>query len=128
MESRKSGKTINRPNPIGEQIKMLPANHQIDTTHFNVSAGNSCVASKIAPEQKAIRTILASAKKKPLQADTIIIARFEWLKRNKLSLPQGMELPNLCLTIKNGKLARAFYSNVLTHIIKKQRYFIQILN
>ena len=56
------------------------------------------------------------------------MARYEWLKRHRLSYPVDMELPNLCLTIREGKLIRAFYSNVLTHVIKKQNYYIQILN
>ena len=100
----------------------------METTKFIVTADGSCKASKVTPDQKTIKTILASAKKKQLEANAIIIARYEWLKRNKLKFPENMELPNLCLKIKNGKLAHAFYSNVLTHVIKKQKYFIQILN
>ena len=100
----------------------------MDTTNFKVTATASCKASKVAPDQKTIKTILASAKKKHLEANAIIIARFDWLKRNKLKFPENMELPNLCLKIKDGKLVHSFYSNVLTHVIKKQRYYIQILN
>ena len=66
--------------------------------------------------------------KKHLKKSTVIIARYDWMKRHKISYPVGMELPNLCLTVKDGKLIRAIFSNVLTHIIKKQNYFIQILN
>jgi hypothetical protein len=71
---------------------------------------------------------LASAKKKHLNESIVIIARYKWMKRNKISFPESMELPNLCLTVKKGKLIRAIFSNVLTHIIKKQNYFIQVLN
>jgi hypothetical protein len=100
----------------------------VDITKFSVTSDRSCRASKVAPDQKTIKIILALAKKKHLQTNAIIIARFDWLRRNKLMFPQNMELPNLCLKIKNGKLVHVFYSNVLTHVIKKQKYNIQILN
>jgi hypothetical protein len=100
----------------------------MDTTKFSISSNGECKAAKISPDQKAIKMTLASSKKKYLQKSTVIIARYNWMKRNNISFPEGMELPNLCLTIKNGKLIRAIFSNVLTHVIKKQNYFIQILN
>lgn len=99
----------------------------IDTMNFQLTAGGSCKASIVAPDQKTNKTVLASAKKKQLETNAIIIARYDWLKRNKLKLPGNMELANLCLKIKDGCLMCAFYSNVLTHIIKKQKYYIQIL-
>jgi hypothetical protein len=101
---------------------------EIDTTSFSTYAGNSCRASKAIPDQRTIKTVLRLSKKNYLKEDTIIIARYECLKRHNLYFPIGMELPNLCLKIRNGKLETAFYSNSLTHIIKKQRYHIQILN
>jgi hypothetical protein len=110
------------------QIKMEPVKQEFDTTTFAVTSDGSCKTAKVAPDQKTIKTILASAKKKQLQTNAIIIARFDWLRRNKLKFPENMELPNLCLKIKGGKLVHVFYSNVLTHVIKKQNYFIQILN
>ena len=100
----------------------------MDTTKFSVSSNGECKAAKVSPDQKAIKTALASAKKEYLEKSTVIIARYDWLKRNKIRIPENMELPNLCLTIKEGKLIRAIFSNVLTHVIKKQKYFIQILN
>lgn len=81
-----------------------------------------------APDTKSIETVLASAKKKPLKTYAIVIARYEWLKRHKLPIPADMELPNLYLKIKNGKLTSSTYNNVLVHVIKKQKYHIQILN
>lgn len=45
--------------------------NQIDTTNFSATSDGSCKASKIAPDQKTIKTILASAKKKsfkPMQS------------------------------------------------------------
>jgi hypothetical protein len=110
------------------QIKMEPLKQEFDSTTFSVISNGSSKAAKVAPDQKTIKTILASVKKKQLQTNAIIIARFDWLRRNKLKFPENMELPNLCLKIKGGKLVHVFYSNVLTHVLKKQNYFIQILN
>jgi hypothetical protein len=100
----------------------------MNTENFKVDAGNSCKASKFIPDQKSIKYAIIAARKKSKDGSRIIIARYEWLQRNKLAYPHDMELPNLCLTIKKGKLIKAFFSNVLTHIIKKQNYYIQILN
>jgi hypothetical protein len=100
----------------------------MNTTEFKVSSNGECKSSPVVPEQKAIQTLLASAKKKPLQSNAVVIARYAWLTRNKLNFPKEMDMPNLCLTIKNGKLIRAIFSNVLTHVIKKQKYHIQVLN
>ena len=100
----------------------------MDTTNFTTNPNRHCRASKEAPDQKAIKLILASAKKKYQKANIVIIARYKWLKNHKLQFPANMELPNLCLMLKKGELERAFYSNVLTHVIKKQNYYIQVLN
>lgn len=100
----------------------------MDTRNFKVSANNECRASKIVPDQKAISHAIASAKKKYLTTGIVVIARYKWLLKNKLPFPVDMDMPNLCLTVKDGKLIRAFYSNVLTHVIKKQNYYIQVLN
>lgn len=100
----------------------------METDKFQVATNGSCRKSSATPDQKAIKIILASAKKKPLKTNAIIIARYQWLSKHKLNIPEDMELANLCLTIKDGKLIRAFYSNILSHIIKKQNYSIQILN
>lgn len=95
---------------------------------FRTYANGHCKASKEGPDQKTINLVIASAKKKPLQSNAVIIARHAWLKARNLKAPADMELANLCLMIKNGKAYRAIYSNVLTYIIKKQNYHIQILN
>ena len=100
----------------------------MDTSNFKNSANHECVAYKVIPDQLSIRIALASAKKKPQKRNTVIIARYQWLVKNKLKFPEKMELPNLYLTIKDGELIRAIYSNVLTHVIKKQNYVIQVLN
>ena len=81
-----------------------------------------------APDKKSIQIVLAAAKKKPLKANAIVIARYEWLKKHGLPFPTEMELPNLYLKIKDGILTSSTYNNVLVHVIKKQRYHIQILN
>jgi hypothetical protein len=101
---------------------------EMNTNNFKVSASNSCKASQVKPEQKAIKAALAAAKKKPQMDCTIIIARYNWLQRHKQNIPIGIDLPNLCIWVKEGRLERAFYSTTLTHIIKKQRYLIQVLN
>lgn len=98
------------------------------TNQFKVSAKGACKACKTIPDQKSINRVLASAKKKPLKSNAILIARFQWLSKHKLNVPSEIEYPNLCITIKDGQLIRAFYSDVLTHVIKKQNYLIQILN
>lgn len=95
---------------------------------FKTYANGHCKASSQKVDQKTIDFVLASAKKKPLKGNAVIIARYAWLKAKKLSTPADMELANLCVMIKEGKAYRAIYSNVLTHIIKKQNYHIQILN
>ena len=80
------------------------------------------------PDEKSIQAVLQAVRKKPYQQNAVNIARYKWLSQRNFPFPFDMELPNLCLTIKDGKLIRTIYSNVLTHIIKKQRYHIQILN
>jgi hypothetical protein len=100
----------------------------METTNFKCRSNSEGKASRMVPDQKAIQAALKSAKKKPLEKNAVIIARYQWLKSRNLNLPPEMELPNLCLTVKEGKLIRAIYSEVLVHVIKKQRYHIQILN
>ncbi len=100
----------------------------MNTTNFKITAQGQCLISKVKPDQKSIKSVLASAKKKPLKENAIVIARYNWIKRRKMLLPEDLTVPNLCLTIKNGELVRAFYSETMTHIIKKLNYRIQILN
>lgn len=100
----------------------------METVKFSISPKGQCKASKVIPNQKAINVAIAASKKKPQKENTVVIARYQWLKKHKLPYPEKMELPNLCIVIKNGKLKSAFFSNVLTHIIKKQNYYLQILN
>jgi hypothetical protein len=98
------------------------------TENFKVYSNGHCKCSKIKPDQTSIIKILECSKKKPQKNNLVIIARNKWLIRNKLSYPENLELANLCLMIKNGELIRAFYSNELSHVIKKQNYLINILN
>lgn len=100
----------------------------METNKFSISPKGQCKASTVVPDQKAINVVIAASKKKPQKENTVLIARYQWLKKHKLPFPEKMELPNLCIVIKNGKLKSAFFSNVLTHIIKKQNYYLQILN
>lgn len=100
----------------------------MNTFDFSVNANSHCSCSKLRPDQYSINMILQAAKKKQQKQNFVIIARFQWLEKRGLQWPERMNLPNLCLIIKNGKLEKAFYSNTLTHIIKKQNYIIQVLN
>ena len=100
----------------------------MNTTNFKTNSQGHCKISKVTPDQKSIKAALAAAKKKPLKENAIVIARYNWIKRRKLQTPPDLTLPNLCLTIKEGNLIRAFYSETMTHVIKKQKYNIQVLN
>jgi len=101
----------------------------METEQFSKNACDWCRTSKLRPDQKSIKVAFTLARKKPVEkGNAIIIARYQWLISHKLTIPQDMLLPNLCIIVKEGKLRRAFYSDTLTDIIKKQRYNIQILN
>lgn len=100
----------------------------MNTDNFKVYSNGHCKSLKIKPDQDSIIKVLKCSKKKPQKNNVVIIARHKWLIRNRLCLPENLELANLCLMIKNGELIRAFYSNELSHVIKKQNYLINILN
>lgn len=100
----------------------------MQTSNFSINGNAGCKPAKLKPDPNSIRRVIEASKKKPLKENAIVIARFSWMQKNKLPLPEKMELPNLCLTFAHGKLIRAFYTNVMNHIIKKQNYHIQILN
>jgi hypothetical protein len=101
----------------------------MDTSTFKTNPGDCCKTSKIRPDQESVKKVIKAAWQRPIQAgNAIIIARHKWLIRNKIPFPERMYLPNLCIFIKNGNLKFAFYSNILTHVIKKQNYHIQIIN
>jgi hypothetical protein len=42
-------------------------------------------------QKKQFKLFLASAKKKPLKTNAIVIARYEWLKKHGLPFPSDME-------------------------------------
>ncbi len=100
----------------------------MEANKISMSPNGKCKDAKVIPDPHAIKVVIAASKKKPQKENTVLIARYQWLKKHKLPFPEKMELPNLCIIIKNGKLKSAFFSNVLTHIIKKQNYYLQILN
>lgn len=95
---------------------------------FRIYENGHCEASKEAVDQKTIDVVIASAKKKQIESNAVIITRYAWLKAKKLKIPTNIGLTNLFVMIKKKEAYRAIYSNVLTHIIKKQNYHIQILN
>ena len=98
------------------------------TANFKCGANGHCKKSQTVPDQKSIILAINMAKKDFKDGNLIVIGRFAWLERHKLQIPGDMEFANICVMIKGGKIERAFYSNVLTHVIKKQNYNIQILN
>jgi hypothetical protein len=95
---------------------------------FKVYGNGHCKYSKLAPDQESVIVAIQRARKKPLAGNAIIILRYNLLKNMKLQIPENMEMANLCLIFKGGKEYLGFYSNDLTHIVKKQNYHIQILN
>ncbi len=97
-------------------------------SEFNISSNGGCKPSRLMPDKKSIEQVIMSSKKKWLESNCIIIARYEFLKRHKLPIPLDMEFPNLVLTIKDGKLIRACYTEVMNQIIKKLNYEVQIIN
>lgn len=105
-----------------QNLKMFKSNK------FKVYGNGHCHYSKLRPDQKSIDIAIQRSRKKYLQNNAIIILRFNFLNRMKLQVPEEIELANLCLIIKNGKEHLSFYSSDLTHIIKKQKYHIQIIN
>jgi hypothetical protein len=98
------------------------------TQSFTTSINDYCKPQNMPLDCISVSRVLEMANPKHKQGNHIIIARYRWLRFNELPMPEDMELPNLCITIKNGKPERAFYDNRLSHIIKKQKYTIQILN
>jgi len=101
---------------------------KMETNNFHVFAQDACKIINARPAQDSIIAVLSATLHKISNPNIILIARHQWLKRRGLEIPAEEELLNLCITIKNGKLIRAFYSNTLTNIIKKQNYEIWILN
>ncbi|MCG3167382.1 MAG: hypothetical protein POELPBGB_03172 [Bacteroidia bacterium] len=97
-------------------------------SEFNISSNGGCKPSRLMPDKKSIEQVLMSSKKKWLETNCIIIARYGFLKCQKLPLPNDLLYPNLVLTIKEGKLIRACYTEVMINILKKQKYHIQIIN
>lgn len=95
---------------------------------FNRYSNGHCSFSKLKVDQKTVDAIIKALRKRPLKKNAVIIARHDWIKRRSLQVPEDMELANFCLMVKKGKEYRAFYSNTMTHVIKKQNYHIQILN
>lgn len=101
----------------------------VDISDFQCYAIGHCSISRYKPDKISIRQTLLTVDTKIYDLEkVIIIARYRWLLSRKLFLPDDLEVPNLCLMINNKKLIRAFYSETLTHIIKKIKYYVFILN
>lgn len=107
------------------RVAGLPESVPLD---FTTWANDSCIVSKERPKDSTVLRAMASAHEKHCHGNLIIIARNQWLRFNGQVMPKDLIIPNLCITITNGLLNRAFYSEDLAHIIKKQSYFVQVLN
>jgi hypothetical protein len=100
----------------------------MSNSNFKKSPQGLCKASGTVPDSNLINRVLASARKKQRAGHLIIIARTSWLQNTNTIMPVNMPLANLCVVVKNEALDRAFFSSTMTHVIKKQNYYIQILN
>ncbi|MCB9186756.1 MAG: hypothetical protein H6601_08420 [Flavobacteriales bacterium] len=96
---------------------------------FNTYADDSCNLSlKTRPSDKAVLEILREADVNHWDKNLIIIARQRWLKEQGIKIPTQTGNLNLLVKIVNGHLTSCFYSPDMMNIIRKQNYFIQILN
>lgn len=95
---------------------------------FDNFADDSCKTSRVKPDVNSVIECLQTAHPYHFSGNLIIIARYRWLVKMGLPLPEGLDVPNLCIRIVQGIPMSAFYSQDLMHIPKKQNYFIQVLN
>lgn len=95
---------------------------------FDNFADDSCKTSKVKPDMNSVIECLRMAHPYHFSGNLIIIARYRWLLQMGLPVPEGLNVPNLCIRIVQGIPMSAFYSQDLMHIPKKQNYFIQVLN
>lgn len=117
---------MDKDNKTMETIAVVKS---IDISDFKCYANGHCKKSRYRPDNRSITRVILSTKRRLLEKENVVvIARYRWLSKRNLFLPDDMEIPNLCLMIKNKKLIRAFYSDTLNHVIKKLNYFIIILN
>lgn len=105
-----------------------PKELPISIGNFSKSTQGLCVKSETPPIEKDIKKIILSIENTNLETDTIIIARFNWLKRNKFVIPDSKKLMNLCIQIQKKTVRRAFYSDNMNNLTKKLNYNILILN
>ncbi len=100
----------------------------MNISNFKTNSNAGCKPSRLIPDVKTIKHVLAASKKKALEKNSVIIVRYAYLKKHKLTLPTDIEFPNLVLTITPGNLKYACYTDVMNHIIKKQNYEIYVIN
>jgi len=96
--------------------------------NFSKSTQGLCFKSDITPVEKDIRKIILSIDKSYFETDTIIIARYNWLKRKKFIIPDSRKLMNLCVQVQKKAVRRAFYSDNMNNLTKKLNYDILIMN
>jgi len=103
--------------------------HPVFTLDFNTYADDSCNLSlKTRPSDKAVLETLREADVNHWDKNLIIIARQRWLKEQGIQIPTDTGNLNLLVKIVNGHLTSCFYSPDMMNIIRKQNYFIQVLN
>jgi hypothetical protein len=112
----------------GNLLKEAAGLSEETSLEFTTWADDSCKISEQRPDDSSVLQALVRAHEYQCSGNLIVIVRNRWLKFNGLSTPNDLNYPNLCVTITNGILNRAFYSEDLSHIIKKQSYFIQLFN
>ena len=96
---------------------------------FNTYADDSChLTSKSRPSDWAVLETLREADVNHWDKNLIIIARQRWLKEQGIQTPSDTGNLNLLVKIVNGQLTSCFYSPDMMNIIRKQNYFIQVLN
>lgn len=105
-------------------MKPIPLSYDLN---FHKNTGNQCSRSKVCPSDNAILSTLLNSKKMNHKR-LVVIARTAFLIRNRIPFDTEMDQCNLCIIIKEGIIHRSYFSNTLTHVIKKTTYHIEVLN
>jgi hypothetical protein len=103
--------------------------HPVFPLDLNTYADDSChLTSKSHPSDWAVLETLREADVNHWDKNLIIIARQRWLKEQGIQIPTDIGNLNLLVKIVNGHLTSCYYSPDMMNIIRKQNYFIQVLN
>jgi hypothetical protein len=103
--------------------------HPLFPLEFSTYADDSCnLTSKVRPSDRAVLETLREADVNHWDKNLIIIARHRWLRERGIQMPSDVSNLSLCVRIVNGQLTTCFYSPDMMNVIRKQNYFIQVLN